>query len=155
MSPEEFEVKDGISRRKMLKRVGAGAAIAWSAPILTSIKTPAFAATNVFPCTLCDPNVPCNVLDPCGPSGTCACFVLANGGGCLCGAFPSNFCSDYPPCSSDADCRVSEGYVCQLFVTTPPTGFGPSDHACAFACTRDADCKMPLTCDVATGKCKP
>ena len=101
----------------MLKRIGAGAAIAWSAPILTSIKTPAFAATG-FPCHTCDPNVPCGPLDACGPSGTCACFVLQNGGGCLCGAFPSNFCADYPPCNTDADCP--SGQLCYL--SCCPTG---------------------------------
>lgn len=118
MSPEEIEVKDGISRRRMLKRIGAGAAIAWSAPILTSIRTPAFAQYGEFPCTLCDPNVPCNVLDPCGPSGTCACFVRISDNKCHCGAFPSNFCSDYPPCSSDADCP--SGQTC--YASCCPTG---------------------------------
>jgi hypothetical protein len=32
-----------VSRRAMLKRIGAGAAVAWSAPVITSIRTPAFA----------------------------------------------------------------------------------------------------------------
>ena len=61
----------------------------------------------------------------------------------------------FQSCVSDADCRQAEGYVCQLFSTVPPAGFGPSDHACAFACTRDADCHAPLKCDVASGKCNP
>lgn len=34
---------DSISRRTMLKRLGAGAAVAWSVPVLTSLRTPAFA----------------------------------------------------------------------------------------------------------------
>jgi hypothetical protein len=33
----------GLSRRTMLKRIGAGTAIAWSAPVLSSLRTPAFA----------------------------------------------------------------------------------------------------------------
>lgn len=85
---------------------------------------------------------PCNDIEVCPPGATCVSL-----GGETPGCFKA--------CAADADCRASEGYVCQLFVTTPPVGFGPSDHACAFACTRDADCQAPLTCDVATGKCKP
>ena len=46
MNPEESRPdvpEEGVSRRRMLKRIGAGAAVAWTAPILTSIRTPAFA----------------------------------------------------------------------------------------------------------------
>ena len=34
-----------ISRRRMIKRLGAGAAVAWTAPVLLSVKTPAFSAS--------------------------------------------------------------------------------------------------------------
>ena len=34
-----------VSRRKMLQRIAAGTAIAWTAPVLTSLRTPAFAAS--------------------------------------------------------------------------------------------------------------
>ena len=95
---------------------------------------------------------PCNDIDVCPPGSTC----VAIGGespGC------------YKSCSADSDCRVSEGYVCQVFSTTPPAGFGPTSMACAFKCTEDAQCQpckgggsdmcQKLTCDVASGKCKP
>ncbi|MEO8901380.1 MAG: hypothetical protein ABI627_07630 [Polyangiaceae bacterium] len=85
---------------------------------------------------------PCNDIEVC-PAGA-SCVSL---GGESPGCFKS--------CTSDADCRTSENYVCQLFLTTPPVGFGPSDHACAFACTRNADCQSPLTCDIPSGKCRP
>ncbi len=85
---------------------------------------------------------PCNDVNVCPPGGTCVSL-----GGESPGCFKS--------CSKDDDCRKAEGYVCQLFATTPPVGFGPTDHACAFPCARDADCHAPLTCDVGTGKCKP
>jgi hypothetical protein len=85
---------------------------------------------------------PCNDVDVCPPGGTCVAL-----GGESSGCFKS--------CTKDDECRVAEGYVCQLFWTQPPIGFGPTDHACAFACKRDADCHTPLTCDVASGKCKP
>jgi len=37
--------RNRVSRRRMLKRLGAGAAVAWTTPILTSAHTPAFAAS--------------------------------------------------------------------------------------------------------------
>jgi CHRD domain-containing protein len=46
MTPEEPQVAGGVSRRRMLKRIGAGAAVAWTAPILTSVRTPAFAQAS-------------------------------------------------------------------------------------------------------------
>jgi hypothetical protein len=95
---------------------------------------------------------PCNDLEVCPPGATC----VAIGGeapGC------------YKTCSSDSDCRTADGYICQTFSTTPPAGFGPSSKACAFKCTEDAQCQpckgagsdqcQKLTCDVATGQCKP
>ena len=85
---------------------------------------------------------PCDDINVCPPGGTCVSL-----GGETPGCFKS--------CTKDDECRKAEGYVCQLFATTPPVGFGPSDHACAFPCTRDTDCHTPLKCDVATGKCKP
>ena len=85
---------------------------------------------------------PCNDIEVCPPGATC----VAIGG-----ETPACFRA----CKVDGDCRTAEGYVCQLFVTTPPIGFGPVDHACAFPCTRDPDCQAPLKCEVASGKCKP
>ena len=92
---------------------------------------------------------PCDDIQLCPTGATC----VAIGGetpGCL------------KSCTEDKDCR--SGYVCQLFSTLPPAGFGPTAKACAFACTRDSDCqptacgkdcKGKLTCNVATGKCQP
>jgi hypothetical protein len=106
MSPEELEVKDGISRRRMLKRIGAGAAVAWSAPILTSIKTPAFAQNEPPPCP-CDINMPCNFAIDCNDSGgLCNCWVLTDRSDCWCGPFDA--CANHAPCSSNADCASGE-----------------------------------------------
>jgi hypothetical protein len=85
---------------------------------------------------------PCDDVNICPPGATC----VALGG-------ESSGC--FKECTTDADCRGGEGYVCQLFVTTPPKGFGPTAHACAFKCLRDADCQSPLTCDLTSNKCKP
>ncbi|MCA9494736.1 MAG: hypothetical protein KC621_32630 [Myxococcales bacterium] len=87
-------------------------------------------------------------LEPCDDIQVCP-------GGATCVALPFETPACLKSCSSDADCRASEGYVCQLFPTTPPNGFGPSDHACAFPCTTDDECTSPLTCEVSSGRCVP
>jgi hypothetical protein len=100
---------DGISRRRMLKRIGVGAAVAWSAPILTSIKAPAFAqyGSPCDPGAQCDVNMPCNFAIDCQNSGgTCNCWVLTDRSGCWCGPFDP--CSNHAPCSSNADCASGE-----------------------------------------------
>ena len=85
---------------------------------------------------------PCDDVQVCSPGATCV-------------ALPFETPSCMKSCAADSDCREAEGYVCQLFTTTPPNGFGPSDHACAFACEKDEDCTTPLKCNVASGKCTP
>lgn len=85
---------------------------------------------------------PCDDAAPCSPGATCV-------------ALPYEVPACFDGCETDSDCRTDEGYVCQLFPTTPPDGFGPNDHACAFACAEDSDCTSPLTCEVSSGKCVP
>ena len=85
---------------------------------------------------------PCDDVQVCSPGATCV-------------AMPFETPSCFKSCTADSDCRVAEGYVCQLFPTTPPAGFGPSDHACGFPCTSNDQCTSPLTCNVTTGKCQP
>ncbi|MDB4966481.1 MAG: hypothetical protein JWN44_2170 [Myxococcales bacterium] len=92
---------------------------------------------------------PCNDIDVCPPGSTCVAI-----GGELPGCYKS--------CTVDSECRTAEGYVCQLFLTTQPKGFGPKDHACAFPCTSDNDCQAPLKCptpyvagNASSGKCTP
>ncbi len=85
---------------------------------------------------------PCNDVQVCSPGATCV-------------SQPFETPACYKSCETDDDCRKKEGYVCQLFPSTPPSGFGPTDHACAFPCAKDADCTSPLKCDVASSKCTP
>jgi hypothetical protein len=113
MKPEESHIdisESGISRRRMLKRIGAGAAVAWSAPILTSIKTPAFAQSppNESPCDPGAPcSIPCNVAIPCkNGNPLCNCWVRVDGQGCWCGDLDA--CVNHTPCSSNADCQANE-----------------------------------------------
>jgi hypothetical protein len=113
----------GVSRRKMLKRIGAGAAIAWTAPILTSIRTPAF-ATGGF----CTGGVPCQATgDPCfgqTPCGTQGCFCnenVTNGvpNGNSCCTVPTD-CTNQD-CTNNADCPP--GQVCQATCCANPKCF--------------------------------
>jgi hypothetical protein len=55
MNSEEPQGAGGISRRRMLRRVGAGVAIAWTAPILTSVRVPAYAQPSPGVCSMCAP----------------------------------------------------------------------------------------------------
>src|SRR2546426_3328048 len=100
MIPEEPQVVVGISRRRMLKRIGAGAAVAWSAPILTSVRTPAFAQSGGSPCdpgAPCDVNTPCNFANPChNGNPLCNCWVNAGHNACFCGDLDP--CVNHQPC---------------------------------------------------------
>jgi len=49
-SQEILSDPNAISRRRMIKRIGAGAAVAWTAPVLMSVRVPAFAQSP--PCAL-------------------------------------------------------------------------------------------------------
>ena len=90
-----------ISRRGALKRIGvAGAAVAWSAPIVSSLRTPAYAQTRESPnCTQCG--------GACDPSPDCFCLTDEAG------SFCSNniFCTDLQTCDTSADCPP--GWFCQ------------------------------------------
>jgi hypothetical protein len=91
-------LSDGVSRRRMLKRIGAGAAVAWTAPVLSSIRTPAFAQTS----NQCDPGQtcdPCPVIQACHGNSDCQCWASSTdqGGACVCTAFVAN-CGDTPLC---------------------------------------------------------
>ena len=121
MTPEELEPTEGISRRKMIKRIGAGAAIAWSAPILTSVRAPAFAAN--YGCPPC-PTDNCNPqFQPCDgggcQTGDCeggqGCFSSFTQAGC-CMCFQNIFCScigqpSNPICTKDSDCNPGQGCI--------------------------------------------
>jgi hypothetical protein len=130
MNPEESDLdvsRNGISRRRMLKRIGAGAAIAWSAPVLTSLRAPAFAQES--PCDPgagCDLNTPCNVPIPClGGNPACNCWVLSNRSACFCG--PIVPCSDLQFCGPGDSCPYGQVCVencCGKLCYSPCTGSG-------------------------------
>ena len=97
------ELQNPISRRRMLKRVGAGAAIAWSAPILSSLRTPAFA--QAYP-DRCGQECPACVGQlPCGEGCTC---IPAAAGGCFCHDIVLCNNPGITACTTDADCAPSQ-----------------------------------------------
>src|SRR2546422_11153148 len=98
--------KHSLSRRKMLKRIGAGAAIAWTTPILSSVHTPAFAQASPH-CGLYD----CHNAPPvigCCPDRVTGFLVQLETGGCEC--TPELF-------ANAVDCTECP--------TDPPTGCAP------------------------------
>lgn len=103
-----------ISRRSLLKRIGAGAAIAWSAPIVTSFGSKAFAGLP----GRCNP--PCDVVLICAVNrfgdvdGLCACSADTEG---RCSCWANVFCDTICECGSSADCPA--GWRC-----FPGTGCG-------------------------------
>ncbi|MGH2572005.1 MAG: twin-arginine translocation signal domain-containing protein [Actinomycetota bacterium] len=110
----------GISRRKALKGIGAGAAVVWAAPVLTSLQTPAFAQTPICErCSdilCCDPGPLCG--DPC-----CVCTTdVENRCVCLDGTFP---------CGPGAGCTSSQACVDE---------FGPTFHCAVVCCTGETQC---------------
>jgi hypothetical protein len=108
-----------ISRRKMLKRLGAGAAVAWSAPVLTSLRTPAFAQ---YPARCAPIGAICGPRDPaCGGASGCPECVGTQGfcvalddGSCFCAQGGAcNFLPGEPICQTDSDCaEFGQGTRC-------------------------------------------
>jgi len=94
--------EERISRRRMLKRVGAGAAIAWTALIITSVTArPAFAQSPTCDCI----SDPCS--NECGPPGAGCLCAEPTRGGCAC-FIP--ICLDV--CADDSDCPA--GQLCVI-----------------------------------------
>jgi hypothetical protein len=124
---EPVDSKNTVSRRRMLKRIGAGAAVAWTAPILTSIYTPAFAQASPG----CGQTCPmfCQNNPICNDPNQCTCQALQNGGcDCLCQ------CGQCFQCASDADCaQFGSGYRCIQF-NCPGACPGDPTTACAAPC---------------------
>jgi hypothetical protein len=116
-----------VSRRSALKKIGAGAAIAWSAPVIMSIGEPAFAQQAGTP-------APCNCVRPCGfvaCAGGVSCLcqpTMPKGGtGCACvedGGVRGLFCqsnADCPPLSAciSEDCFGGGLTVCRPLCGQP------------------------------------
>lgn len=80
----------------------------------------------------------CDLASNAGCSGDAQCLPSPFGGG-------GGMCVD--GCSSDADCRMEEGYACR------PSTTHPERMACQPACTRDPQCATGTVCNPALGTC--
>jgi len=99
---DEISTKS-VSRRSALKKLGAGTAIVWTAPIVLSFDAPGFAASAPTACDCTGAN-DC-VIGNCG-GGACSCAVKTNGA-CAC-FVPA--CGG-PVCSVDSDCGPGSACV--------------------------------------------
>jgi hypothetical protein len=108
------KVTNRISRRRMLKRIGAGAAVAWSAPILSSLRTPAFAQYEAPECIgqTCASFTPCSSANP-----DCVCVDCRTTGRCVPG---STSCASLEACSSTDPCPA--GSCCAFNTCCTPSG---------------------------------
>ncbi len=95
-----------VSRRAAVKRIGTAGAIAWAAPVLATVNTPAFAQTgSPVACPDCDPI--CEQVQ-CGED--CGCVKDVDSGACFC--HQGTPCDQVVACEATADCPP--GYVCAL-----------------------------------------
>jgi hypothetical protein len=105
-----------VSRRKIIQRIGAGTALAWSAPVLQSLASPAHAqGGSPVPPTPCPPGLNCDgscgTFPQCGssncPRPVCICDRDTEGN-CFC--WNDALCADIDTCNSSADC--DPGFRC-------------------------------------------
>jgi hypothetical protein len=113
----EGRPESGISRRRMLKRLGAGAAIAWSAPVLSSLRTPAFAQGYPRECIDCETN-------PCGFDPVAECGTSVTGDICVCALLVTGGCACFQPiCLPNPE-------LCDVTDPTCPVGFACVNEGC-------------------------
>jgi hypothetical protein len=131
-----------LTRGKLLKRAGVGAAAVWSIPFLTST---ASADVGIEAVTGCHANSQVQCPDcgfcsfPCGSKNglSCGCAPAAkNGKGTGCCACVGNFpCSDSPLCNTNRDC---------------PRGWKCIFNCCQAAPSCAPPCGQGLSCAAAT-----
>lgn len=148
MDELDREVQDRISRRRMIKRLGAATAVAWTAPVLSTLGgTPAFAQDQ--PCSECTAlgqigDVHCAEQVDCGaePTGNpCSCLRTIDD---RCACHSCVFCDNpaITPCGSQPGAGpCPSGWICAMsccslgdstddFVCHPPCGGGDNPDPC-------------------------
>jgi hypothetical protein len=111
------------TRREILKKVGIGAAVAWSAPAVLSVDAAFAGGSPRCPADGCQKDGQCAAAATCGPTGDCACFFTTEPGdqtACTNGEFS---CSGQQVCQTCDDC--------------------PSGWSCVRTCCPDPVCRPP------------
>jgi hypothetical protein len=130
----EEEGVSRVSRRRLVKRLGIGTAVAWVAPLVTSFGTRAEAGEcGCAPCfddgtsrcdRICGDYCVCG--QGCGPHGTAYCSRDVDQN-CFC--WQNMFCSEVSDCTENSDCPP--GYACvpntcgETPKCMPACGIGP------------------------------
>jgi hypothetical protein len=119
------EAKEGLNRRRLLKRAGVGAAALYVAPALTSSASAKIHWCGASDGAYCQPA--CAGLRACKPADNpnCGCFPQVNTGRCFCGDLtPSGgLCDNLQDCFANADCPDGFSCVsscCDAVFGTPP-----------------------------------
>lgn len=146
MDEMDREIQDRISRRRMIKRLGAATAVAWTAPVLSTLGTPAFAQGSPQPCGNCQGCAPlgstgdfaCANQPDCGsdPSGNpCSCLRTPRTANCADGQCECHSCifCDNPavvPCADNTGCPA--GWMCAISCCSDPAS--TTDFRCLPRC---------------------
>jgi hypothetical protein len=141
MDELDREIQDRISRRRMIKRLGAATAVAWTAPVLSTLggATPAFAQYNGS-CQGCvalgqPGSTHCANQPDCGaePSGNpCSCLRTSTN---TCACHSCVFCDNpaITPCGSQPGAGpCPPGWLCALSCCSDPAA--TDDFVCLPAC---------------------
>lgn len=111
-----------ISRRSALKRIGAGAALAWSAPTLTTLGSSALAQTTPAcgPCSTytCGDEVPVCGTDQ--AQGPCLCNQSSLGN---CECWADAVCDFLEDCGAGPGFACDPGFVCMSTCCDQEGGF--------------------------------
>ena len=129
---QDEHVEAGLSRRTLIKRIGAGTAVVWAAPVVTNLASPAFAQTGYGRCSDCDQGAGfCANQPACGNDGNnpCACVT----GPDVCGCHSCIFCDHASVTSCAADAQCPPGWVCALSCCSADA----NDFRCHPACGTD------------------
>jgi hypothetical protein len=142
MDEKDREIQDRISRRRMIKRLGAATAVAWTAPVLSTLGSSAYAQTAEYN----DPRCPdCVAL---GGTGADHCAGQPD-----CGAEPSgNPCSCLRTPGSQADpdgsCQCHSCVFCDNPAVISCTGQAgcPAGWVCSISCCSDPAATNDFVC---------
>lgn len=107
---DDERAANGVSRRTMLKRIGAAGAVAWVTPVISSLTTPAFAQSRQEH-PECEGSS-CGSFQVCSSSNPdCVCVTSDQGGFCIPG---STSCGGLQTCPGGATSECPAGSICAV-----------------------------------------